>query len=147
MWHVTHRGWRALCKNFRSLALTVWELWVITYELWVITYDWLSHLINDGGVCRTAPAKPGLLITLAWCYLLNSPGYIRSVSDKTPSPNLHLYRKYFSQTLFTFLNIHTRSYGPLGGPSSSSCGVFWLLSETIFDSGKEPFNAVIICLG
>ena len=58
MWHMSHRGWWTLCQNFRFLAQTVWELWCSednsTKDQW----------LNYGGVCRTAPATPGLLIIL-----------------------------------------------------------------------------------
>ena len=32
------------------------------FEDWEEKEEWLTDLINDGGVCRTAPATPGLLI-------------------------------------------------------------------------------------
>ena len=65
MWHMTrdtwHRGWWTLCQNFRSLALTIWKIWwledISTKEH--LMSEWMSH----GGVCRTAPATPGLLNT------------------------------------------------------------------------------------
>ena len=65
MWHMTHGVWWTLWQNFRSLALTVWELWcsedISTKD------DPLNELINElmnyKGVCRTAPATPGLLKT------------------------------------------------------------------------------------
>ena len=65
MWHLTHRGWWALSQNFRSLALMVWDLW--WFEDREEKHQSVSDLINDGGVCRTAPAIPGLLIILLFC--------------------------------------------------------------------------------
>ena len=59
MFHLTHRGWWTLCKNFKFLALTVW--------VWRFCEDskqkdhLLNQLISEKGVCRTAPATQGLL--------------------------------------------------------------------------------------
>ena len=39
----------------------VWDLWCI--EDLEEKDDLLDQLISDGGVCRTAPATPGLLMT------------------------------------------------------------------------------------
>ena len=38
-----------------------WDLWF--FEDLEEKHELISELINDGGVCRTAPATPGLLIT------------------------------------------------------------------------------------
>ena len=42
-------------------------LWFVIYDILNIwrkrLTDWLTQLINDKGVCRAAPATPGLLIT------------------------------------------------------------------------------------
>ena len=38
----------------------VWDLWC--FEFLDEKDHWLDQLINDGGVCRTAPATQGLLI-------------------------------------------------------------------------------------
>ena len=56
---MTHRGWWTLCQNFRSLALTVWKLW--WFEDISTKERWLNQSMNYDGVCRTAPATPGLL--------------------------------------------------------------------------------------
>ena len=48
-----------MCKLFRILALIVWNLWL--FEDLEEKDESISELINDGGVCRTAPATPGLL--------------------------------------------------------------------------------------
>ena len=69
MWHVTRDMWHVACdmggggrtvsKNFSSVALTVWERqFFLTY----LKKGWMSDLINYKGVCRIAPATPGLLI-------------------------------------------------------------------------------------
>ena len=90
MWHMTHDMWHATCdtwhvtcdtwnmtgggrwtfsQNFSFPFLTVWE--------WRYFEDFeekgdspnqsVSESMNDKGVCRTAPATPGLLITLYGC--------------------------------------------------------------------------------
>ena len=41
------------------LALIVWDLWC--FEYLEEKSDLINQLINDGGVCRTAWATPGLL--------------------------------------------------------------------------------------
>ena len=62
MCHVTHRGWWTLCQNFRSLALMVWVWRCLQYsEQKDDQLNQLMQWISDKGVCRTAPAKPGLL--------------------------------------------------------------------------------------
>ena len=61
-WHVTLSvGW-TFSQNFSSQALTVCDLW--NYEDLEEKAHWVTELINDGGVCRTAPATPGLLNTV-----------------------------------------------------------------------------------
>ena len=65
-WHVTRDtrhmtclgGW-TFSQNFSALALTVCDLWY--YEDLEEKADWLTDLINDKAVYRTAPATPGLL--------------------------------------------------------------------------------------
>ena len=52
-----------MCQSFRSLALTVWEFWC--FEYLEEKDDLLNESINDGGVCRTAPA------TTTHCVCLN----------------------------------------------------------------------------
>ena len=51
-----------MCKYCRSLALTVWDLWC--FEVLDEKDDSISESVNGGGVCRTALAKPGLLIMI-----------------------------------------------------------------------------------
>ena len=64
MWHVTRYTWHVTCcggwtlpQNFSSLALVVCDLRYLE--------DWKKKAckLNNNGVCRTAPATPGLLIT------------------------------------------------------------------------------------
>ena len=58
--NVTHDGGWKFSKNFSSLALTVWDKWC--FEDWEEKDDFKStQLMSDKGVCRTAPATPGLL--------------------------------------------------------------------------------------
>ena len=47
-----------MCQNFRSLALTVWDLWC--FEDLEEKDDPINQSVNVRGVCRTAPATPGL---------------------------------------------------------------------------------------
>ena len=53
-----------MSQNVRSLAFTVWKL--VCFEDLEEKSDIVSllnnQLISEGGVCRTAPATPGLLI-------------------------------------------------------------------------------------
>ena len=60
IWHATHDLWQvglggrwSFSHNFSSLALTVFE--------WRCFEGSVTDLINNKGVCRTAPATPGLL--------------------------------------------------------------------------------------
>ena len=59
-WHMTddtwHVGW-TFCQNFRFGIESGWKIFRLKDE-------WRNHLINDRGVCRTAPATPGLLTSL-----------------------------------------------------------------------------------
>ena len=48
-------------QNVSSLALTVWERQC--FEEWEEKDHRVTCLINDKGVCKTAPATPGLLNT------------------------------------------------------------------------------------
>ena len=63
-WHVTDGGRWTLSQNCMSLVLPVWE-W--RYFEHILGKGWLSYLINQSminkGVCRAAPATPGLLNT------------------------------------------------------------------------------------
>ena len=56
-WHVV--GGEHGLNIFSSLAITFWDLWC--FEDLEEKDDWLTETINDKGVCRTAPATPGLL--------------------------------------------------------------------------------------
>ena len=62
---MTRDRWWTLCKNCRFLALMVWDLWC--FEDLEEKDRWLNESVNDGGVCRTAPATPGLLIMQSTC--------------------------------------------------------------------------------
>ena len=59
MWHVTGGGRGTFSENFSLLALTTWEGRFVEYL--EEKAHWLNQLMNDKGVCRTAPATPGLL--------------------------------------------------------------------------------------
>ena len=56
MWHMTCDIWHMACDmwNISSLALTVF--W------WLGGKGWLNESLHNEGVCRTAPATPGLLM-------------------------------------------------------------------------------------
>ena len=77
-WHLTHDRWHMTCDIWHMTCDMLWGVNILSkfqlpscYGLWFIISwtlggkgsrtDWL---INDKGVCRTAPAKPGLLNTL-----------------------------------------------------------------------------------
>ena len=67
MWHMTHDMWHmdegwTFSKNVSFLSLTVWEE----------KADSLTKPMSNTGVCRKAPAIPGLLITV------ESKQYIKS---------------------------------------------------------------------
>ena len=62
MWHMTHGVVWTFSQNFSCLALTVWDLWCCEYL--EEKAHWMNQWMNDEAVCRTAPATPGLLITL-----------------------------------------------------------------------------------
>ena len=59
MWKVTCDMWWTFSKNVSSLALMVWE-WR-RFEDSEEKADSVNQSMNDKGVCRTAPATPGLL--------------------------------------------------------------------------------------
>ena len=64
IWHMTLRGRWTLCQNFRSLALMVWKLrWFEEYFHKVSLNQLMNEWISEKGVCKTAPATPGLLKT------------------------------------------------------------------------------------
>ena len=58
MWHVVRGRGRTFSHNSSSLALTVWERQCLLD--WEEMNEWLTRWIDDKGVCRTAPATPGL---------------------------------------------------------------------------------------
>ena len=60
---MTTGGRRTFFKNFSSLALIAWEGRFVEYL--EEKAHRLTDLINDEGVCRTAPATPGQLNILA----------------------------------------------------------------------------------
>ena len=80
MWHMIRNRWWTLCKNFRSLALLVWDLGC--FEDLEEMDRWL-----DGGVCRTAPATPGLLITV--------PKEEEKIANKVWWPSFNNSNKHF----------------------------------------------------
>ena len=62
MWHVTCDIWHMEecehCPKILGLGLGVklyWRFW----GKWYVT-EWMNELIGDQGVCRAAPATPGL---------------------------------------------------------------------------------------
>ena len=59
MWHIL--GGEHSFKNFSSSALTVWNRQC--HEDCERKDDLMNESMNYKGVCRTAMAKPGLLIT------------------------------------------------------------------------------------
>ena len=68
MWHMTCDTWQVgggepFSPNFSSLAHVVWE-WRCFEDIFTkdeLPNEWINELINYKGVCRTAPATPGLL--------------------------------------------------------------------------------------
>ena len=65
IWHGTHGGRWIFSQKFSSLTLRVWE-WRCFENIFRKGWptDWLTESINHKGVCRAAPATPGLLKTL-----------------------------------------------------------------------------------
>ena len=81
MWHMTCDTWYAPCdiwhivggEHFLKISAPK-GFWFVIYDILKIrrkrlTYS-LNEWINDGGDCRTAPATPGLLISLVCMYRL-----------------------------------------------------------------------------
>ena len=63
MWHMTGGGDVNFLSKFwlpSSYGLGVKVLWRYFHKGSLT--DWVSYFMNDEGVCRTAPATPGLLI-------------------------------------------------------------------------------------
>ena len=56
MWHMTHVNILSKFQLSRSNGLGFMKLWISGGK------GWLTQIINDEAVCRTAPATPGLLI-------------------------------------------------------------------------------------
>ena len=63
MWHVTRDIWGmkilSKCQLHSSYDLGETIFWGYIHEGWLD--QWKNQLINDEGVCKTAPATPGLL--------------------------------------------------------------------------------------
>ena len=59
-WHVTHDGEWTFSQNGNFLAVPVWD-WQCLEDS-ERKDDRLNQSISNAGVCRTAPATPGLLI-------------------------------------------------------------------------------------
>ena len=53
-----YKGWWTLCQNFRSIPLLNGLQGIMFWRL--EGKGSLGELMNDGGVCRTAPATLGL---------------------------------------------------------------------------------------
>ena len=66
-WHVTHDMWHVVGGE-HSLKMDC-DIWCL--EDWEENADGLNELINNEGVRRTAPATPGLLITLSIIQIYN----------------------------------------------------------------------------
>ena len=66
MWHMIRGGRWTFSKIFSSLALTVleWRHFEDFEEKDPSLTDWLTDWIKDKGVCRRAPATPGLFISV-----------------------------------------------------------------------------------
>ena len=60
-WHVTYLGGWTFSQNFSCLALTVCDLWYYEY---LEEKGSVAESVIDEAVHRTAPATPGLLITV-----------------------------------------------------------------------------------
>ena len=58
-WHMAHSVEWKFSQNVSSLALPVRD-WRCLEYIW--TKGWISEWINDGGDCKTAPTKQGLVI-------------------------------------------------------------------------------------
>ena len=81
MWHVTHDMWHVTCDTWPVTCDMLWGVNILSkfqlpssYGLWFMILwifgekaewltDWMNEWINYEGVCRTAPATPGLLNT------------------------------------------------------------------------------------
>ena len=103
MCHVAHMGWWTLCQKFSYLPLTVWKLWC--FEDLREKDQSMTKLISDKGVCRTAPATPGLLITK----ILSSQANARNIlfdqksSGHPEAGVLNCHRQTDRQTGIAFL--------------------------------------------
>ena len=116
MWHVTYDMWHmtfsvgwSLSRNVSSHALLVWD-WQCLEDIWTkgSVNQSVSQLISDGGDCRTAPATPGLLITIKfwWSFPLSfSIIYyllvfvITKLCEANLKPSLHAFLFYFLNML------------------------------------------------
>ena len=95
---MTHGGGLTFSQNLSSPALTVWDRQCLEDS------ERKDHLMNesvsDEGVCRTAPATLGLLITRLgvlyrkkWCNNFSNTGIVKCTRPHT-LPNTTLY--YFT---------------------------------------------------
>ena len=118
LWHVTHDMWHMtfsvgwpLSRNVSSLALLVLD-WQCLEDIWTkgSLKQSVSQLISNGGDWRTAPATPGLLITIKfwWSFPLSfSIIYyllvfvIAKLCEANLKPSLHAFLFFY---LF-FLNM------------------------------------------
>ena len=85
MWHMTEDIWHItggvkwiFSQNFSSLAHTVLNIWIKR----------LTQSVDDGGVCRTAPATPGLLMTLYYMLKQILPNYFLLINSTTCKSSL-----------------------------------------------------------
>ena len=90
-WHVKSDTWYLTCDTWH-MTPDIWHTWgdeycvnisgpkllgfgcegVLKILKEMITDSWINWLINDQVVCRTAPATPGLIITMQECKNQNS---------------------------------------------------------------------------
>ena len=93
MWHLTHEMWHVTCDMWHGTPDRWWEVNILSkfqvpssYGLGVKIFwryfgkrvtQFINLSINNKGVCRTAPATPGPLITMegqgylsSWSYLV-----------------------------------------------------------------------------
>ena len=91
IWRVSHRGWGTSCQSLRSLAQTVWKSFKKKKD-WEKKDLLLTQLLNYKGVCRTAPATPGLLFII----ILHS---ITNIISQTHGPPRSVLISFYSTTL------------------------------------------------
>ena len=127
MWHtipdnMTHGvGW-TFSQNFSSLAsIKAWELWCfedLEKKDW-----WMNESINDGGVCRTAPATEDLLNKLfpvAWhCLSYISLQWIALHCTALCSTTLHCTLSYNAEQRKAMLCTSVQSPAAVFNPAGS----------------------------